>query len=168
MNIRGWLMVGFVCFAEAILKLPTQGGLFLLAVVFGVYLFPWSPPSILRLSPEGQARYNRETHYLESLVYHVAFQERAVTEARICALVPGLAECSVCRERLSRVFEWGVLKRDFLIEQTTGRAVLTAHRRRCVEYAGHFQDLGEAWVLPARKIRFTHAACHTMLIREEV
>lgn len=113
-----------------------------------------------RTDAEDQERYIREMHYLESLIYHVAYREGRVSQRRIFELIPDAAACSMCRKQIALVFEYGLIKRELLLDTQTGDAVITEHVRRTIARADEFAHLGRAWILPARKIQFTHRACH--------
>lgn len=114
---------------------------------------------------ESSSRYAREMHYLESLVFHVAFREGRVSIGRVYELGPGIRACPVYRRHLDLIFEFGPLKRQLLVDVKTGNATLTRHARRLVKYAGSSKDVGTAWILPAEKIRFQHRTCHIFPLR---
>lgn len=141
---------------------------FIIALLCSALLFmlrrmlPNRLTDIAILEQESPERYRREMHYLESLVFHVAYREGTVSLERIFELVPGLANCADCRRHLRLIFEFGVLKRELIVDVKTGRAMITNHVRRLVRHADLFEDFGTAWVLPERKIRFLHRACHVL------
>ncbi len=109
---------------------------------------------------EAPEQYRREMHYLESLVFHVAFKEGSVSRARVCELVPGIADCPSCCRHLQLAFFFGAMRGDLIARQAPDSYGISPHVNQLVVSAETFQDLGQAWVLPASKIVFEHQACH--------
>lgn len=108
---------------------------------------------------------HREMHYLESLVYHVAYREGRVSQARIFELIPEAERCHDCRKQVSLVFKYGLIKRHLLMDVQTQCAYITPHVRRLIESSELFEGLETAWILPARKIIFSHGACHMYAVK---
>lgn len=110
-----------------------------------------------RETPE---EYRRDMHYLESLVFHVAFREGTVSRTRIWELVPGASNCPACNKHLQLIFYFGSMRGDLIPDQQAGVYRISSHVTQMVASAESFRDLGQAWVLPVSEIVFEHQAYH--------
>ena len=114
--------------------------------------------------PFQQWRYHRETHYLESIIFHIAYREGSVTPERVFELVSGTKDCIICQSAVRRIFASRSIIYDMHVDPKTQVGILTQHMRTKIEHAELFQDLETAWVLPASRIRLEHRACHIFIL----
>jgi hypothetical protein len=130
-----------------------------------IILLSLIPLSLQRKPPtESYECYVREMHFMESLVYHIAYEEGSVTPERVMEFMPQIAGCHLCKKHLDLVFEFGVLKGELLVDVKTRKATITDLMRRMIDRAEEFQDFGTAWVLPRSKLKRSHGACHIFSI----
>jgi len=113
-----------------------------------------------RYKDPDQARYNREMHYLESIVHSTAHKEGRVSKERMFEKIPEMKKCRACRTHLSLVFEYGVLKKELIEVGSTKTFTISEHVRNMVEDADHL--LAEGWPgpVPESKLLYTHNALH--------
>ncbi len=134
-------------------------GLFLALIILIVFVTANIRSSNIK-SQESFESYVHGMHYMESLVYRIAYEEGSVTPERVTRLVPQIAHCKLCQKHLHLVWQFGVERGDLLVDVNSNKAVITRFTRLKVKHAESFTHLGTAWILPKSKIKLSHAACH--------